>query len=144
MPARSILAGLGKALPRQEMEDVRVDGYLNFSAHAATFPWVSHALWFYTQMVRWGQIGFEDKHVEVVRRTYRPDLYRRALSPLGIDIPSANAKIEGSLSVQTPVGSASGRLSLGSDRFLDGRTFDPDKIEDYVMAGFAMPEKGRR
>ena len=26
-------------------------------AKAATFPWKSHALWFYSQMVRWRQIG---------------------------------------------------------------------------------------
>ena len=25
-------------------------------AKAATFPWKSHALWFYSQMVRWGQV----------------------------------------------------------------------------------------
>ncbi len=26
-------------------------------AQAATFPWKSHALWFYSQMVRWGQVA---------------------------------------------------------------------------------------
>lgn len=103
-----------------------------FSSGAATFPWVSHALWFYSQMVRWGQIEFSNALMETARRTYRPDIYRSALGPLGIAVPTANSKLEGSLLRETPVGSSSGRLLLGPDEFFDGRVFDPEQVATYI------------
>jgi ABC-type nitrate/sulfonate/bicarbonate transport system substrate-binding protein len=62
--------------------------------HAATFPWVSHAMWFYAQMVRWHQIEPGRSHVTTVRETYRPDIYRRALAPLRVDLPAHDMKPE--------------------------------------------------
>jgi NitT/TauT family transport system ATP-binding protein len=101
-------------------------------AKAATFPWKSHALWFYSQMVRWRQIGHNGQNAELARDTYRPDLYRAALKPLGVALPGANAKVEGALTVATPVGSAGASLVLGPDGFFDGAIFDPDDIESYL------------
>ena len=100
-------------------------------AKAATFPWKSHALWFYSQMVRWGQVAHEPRNVNVARNTYRPDLYRSALKSLGVALPSANSKVEGSLLRETPVGST-GALMLGPDGFFDGDLFDPDKLDEYI------------
>lgn len=108
-----------------------------FATPAASFPWQSHALWFYSQMVRWGQTAFHSDDVETVRQTFRPDIYRAALAPLGVTLPSANAKIEGALSAPTPVGATNGNLVLGPDGFFDGRTFDPDFVMDYV-SGFQI------
>ncbi|WP_075291392.1 CmpA/NrtA family ABC transporter substrate-binding protein [Pararhizobium arenae] len=102
-------------------------------AKAATFPWKSHALWFYTQMVRWGQTKHSAAHQEIAAETYRPDLYRTALKSRGVALPSASAKVEGALTVETPVGS-SGNLSLGPDGFFDGGLFDPDAVDDYIAA----------
>ncbi len=79
--------------------------------HAATFPWVSHAVWFYAQMVRWRQVEFRDEHIAAVRATYRPDLYRGALQDLGAELPAADMKVE---------------------HFLDGRSFDPESPGAYV------------
>lgn len=110
-----------------------------FAAAAASFPWQSHAVWFYSQMVRWGQTPFREKDAERARRTFRPDIYRAALSPLGVTIPSANSKIEGALEVPTPVGATRGQLVLGPDGFFDGRIFDPDRLLDYI-AGFEVAE----
>lgn len=106
------------------------------SPGAATFPWVSHALWFYSQMVRWGQIPFSNATMETARRTYRPDLYRSALGPLGIAIPAANAKVEGSLLRATAMGAPAGQLP-GPDEFFDGRVFDPDHVAAYID-GFSV------
>jgi NitT/TauT family transport system ATP-binding protein len=103
-------------------------------AKAATFPWKSHALWFYTQMVRWGQIAHSAHHAAIARETYRPDLYRTALKPLGVALPGANAKVEGALKTATPVGSAGASLVLGPDGFFDGAIFDPDQIDSYITA----------
>lgn len=115
------------------------DFFLPFGK-AANFPWKSHALWFYTQMVRWGQIKHSAAHMAPVRDTYRPDLYRAALKPLGVALPGANAKVEGALTAATPVGSAGASLVLGPDGFFDGRIFDPDRIDDYLsIRDWAMP-----
>jgi ABC-type nitrate/sulfonate/bicarbonate transport system substrate-binding protein len=69
------------------------DFYLS-ARHSATFPWVSHAVWFYEQMVRWGQVQYSEEHLSVVRTTYRPDLYRAALASEVNDIPTMDTKTE--------------------------------------------------
>ncbi|UWU16668.1 ABC transporter substrate-binding protein (plasmid) [Rhizobium sullae] len=102
-------------------------------AKAATFPWKSHALWFYTQMVRWGHVDHTAMHQTVAGNTYRPDIYRRALKSLGVAMPAASSKVEGALQVETPVGS-SGTLTLGPDGFFDGKIFDPDRVDEYIAA----------
>lgn len=111
---------------------VRVADFFVPQDKAATFPWKSHALWFYSQMVRWGQIAASAAHAETARATYRPDLYRAALKPLGVALPSANAKIEGALLSSTPVGSSGASLTLGPDGFFDGKVFDPEALDAYL------------
>jgi len=115
--------------------DERAPRPLRFAAQGATFPWVSHAMWIYAQMLRFGQIDRASTQSAAVRDTYRPDLYRAAIAPLGIAVPSANAKIEGALDGPTAVASANGRLFLGPDRFFDGRHFDPEAIDVYLSDG---------
>jgi ABC-type nitrate/sulfonate/bicarbonate transport system substrate-binding protein len=107
---------------------------------AATFPWVSHALWFYSQMVRWGQIAFSPQHVPTVRATYRPDLYRLALKPLHVSIPSDDTKIEGANSRPAAVASSVGNLEYGPDGFFDNRRFDPEDLQGYLAGLAARPE----
>jgi NitT/TauT family transport system ATP-binding protein len=109
------------------------DFFLPFDK-AANFPWKSHALWFYTQMVRWGDVAHCAANARIALDCYRPDLYRLALKPLGVALPGANAKVEGALTVSTPVGSAGASLMLGPDGFFDGRIFDPDALDAYIAA----------
>lgn len=119
-----------------------VSDFLVFARKAATFPWKSHALWLYSQMVRWGQTGYSPEAAAAARATYRPDLYRAALSALGATIPSVNAKVEGALISETPAGSSTGRLVLGPDWFFDGVPFDPDRLTDYIDGLVAMRDGG--
>ena len=115
--------------------DIRhADDFFVPFAKAATFPWKSHALWFYSQMVRWGQVTHTAENAKIARETYRPDLYRAALKPLGIALPVANAKVEGALQTATPVGSAGASLTLGPDGFFDGGLFDPDQLDAYIAS----------
>ncbi|ESX60689.1 nitrate transporter [Mesorhizobium sp. LSHC422A00] len=107
------------------------DFFLPFDK-AANFPWKSHALWFYTQMVRWGHVEHTPENLAIARDCYRPDLYRSALKPLGVALPGANAKVEGALKVATAVGATGAGLVLGPDGFFDGQTFDPDEIDGYI------------
>lgn len=101
-------------------------------ARAATFPWQSHALWFYSQMVRWGYVDHTAGLAEMARRSFRPDIYRSALAGIGVPVPSANSKVEGTLTRTTAVGASSQFLYLGPDGFFDGAVFDPDRLDAYI------------
>ena len=131
-PAEWMLYGLSGALDVGGGETRQQDDFFVPFAKAAMFPWKSHALWFYSQMVRWGQAEHTAANADIARQTYRPDLYRAALQPLGIALPAANAKVEGALKESTPVGSAGASLALGPDGFFDGALFDPDRLDDYI------------
>ncbi|MGH6865359.1 MAG: CmpA/NrtA family ABC transporter substrate-binding protein [Methyloceanibacter sp.] len=131
-PAEWLLPALTGRIGVGDGETVVVDEFFVPLAKAATFPWKSHALWLYTQMVRWGQIAHDKANESVARETYRPEFYRAALEPLGVALPGANAKVEGALKRATPVGSAGASLTLGPDGFFDGGLFDPDKIDGYI------------
>lgn len=114
--------------------------FLLFYKDAANFPWVSQALWIYSQMVRWGQVPANSETEAAVRRVFRTDLYRRALGESRTPMPGANAKVEGSLDIALPVGSPRGRLSIGPDRFFDNRVFDPEDIAGYLRS--LQPQEG--
>ncbi|MCB9931081.1 MAG: ABC transporter substrate-binding protein [Alphaproteobacteria bacterium] len=133
-PAAVIGRSLARRLPTPDGGERAVADFLTFADKAATFPWLSHALWLYTQMVRWGQAEHSPANLALARRTYRPALYRAALAGLDLPVPAANAKVEGMLDRATPVGSPSGTLWLGPDGFFDGRVFDPDRIDAYIAA----------
>lgn len=117
---------------------VAVSDFFLPHAKGATFPWKSHALWFYTQMVRWKQVAASNANETIARGTYRPDLYRAALRELGVALPGANAKVEGALTAATPVGSAGASLILGPDGFFDGAIFDPDHVNAYIDSQRAL------
>jgi two-component system, oxyanion-binding sensor len=127
-----MMRGLSGALDVGGGNIVRAEDFFVPFAKAAMFPWKSHALWFYSQMVRWGQVVHKPENASIARETYRPDLYRAALKPLGVALPAANAKVEGALQAPTPVGSAGASLTLGPDGFFDGALFDPDRLDDYI------------
>lgn len=133
-PREWLLPALEGELPDGSGDTKAVADFFVPFAKAATFPWKSHALWFYSQMVRWGQIQHSAEHARIARETYRPDLYRAALKPLGIALPVANAKVEGALTAATPVGSSGASLVLGPDGFFDGGLFDPDKLDSYIAS----------
>lgn len=108
----------------------------SFAAHAATFPWSSHASWFYAQMVRNGQTTLTATGGNAAAATYRPDLYRQALVSLGAVVPSIDSKREGAYRETPSTFVRDGAPWLAPDAFFDGRTFEPTAIPDY-LAGFA-------
>lgn len=132
LPVQQLRPCLSRRLRASDGQHVHVEGFLNFASKAATFPWTSHALWFLSQMVRWDQVELTPAAILAARSTYRPDLYRTALAPLGIELPSANSKLEGALATATLTGSTLGQLNLGPDKFFDGLVFDPERIEEYL------------
>jgi NitT/TauT family transport system ATP-binding protein len=99
----------------------QVENYLTFHDRSANFPWISQALWIYSQMVRWGQVPYDVAGLTQVQAAYRPDLYREVLGSLGHTVPSIDSRIEG----------------LRSERLIDGRSFAPEDIPGYVT-GFEI------
>lgn len=56
-----------------------------FFRHNATYPYYSDAIWYLTQMRRWGQISSEksdDWYMDVAKEVYRPDIYQQAAQAL--------------------------------------------------------------
>lgn len=130
-----ILPGLdGSILANECLDSNASPVFMEQYESAATFPWQSHALWLYTQMVRWGQIEHSAENVKIARDCFRPDIYRAALSLTNAVVPAANSKVEGALKRPTAVGVGKGDLYLGPDGFFDGKIFDPDHIDEYISS----------
>jgi len=103
-------------------------------AGAANFPWKSHGLWYYSQMVRWGEVGFSAANAAIAAATFRPDLYRAALAPLGVAAPRDDYRVEGDQADKHAVPAIGGTIELGPNRFFDGQIFDPDAVEAYIQS----------
>lgn len=101
---------------------------------AANFPWTSHALWFYSQMVRWGEVVHTPGRAQAAALAFRPDIYRAAMAPLKVPVPLADSKIEGLLDGPTAVPASQQTVTIGPDGFFDGREFDPAEIDAYIAA----------
>lgn len=108
-----------------------------FYRSAATFPWKSHAAWFISQMVRWGQIEEPLDIMKTAGSIYRPDIYREALKGLGIPVPTIDSKIEGQNAAPWTLADATTPITMGPDKFFNGDVFDPAKIVEYIN-GFAI------
>lgn len=134
-PAEHILPALAGRLPLGDGAVLADDDFFVPFARHATFPWKSHALWFFTQMVRWNQAAWSRKNAMAAAATYRPDLYRLALAPMGAALPAADGKAEGG-----PQGPArSGGAAEEEGGFFDGRRFDPQAVETYMAAQKPKP-----
>ncbi len=96
---------------------------LVFYRNAATFPWVSHAIWFIRQMQRWGQVAESVDAAAVAAEVYRADIYRDAAGPLGIPLPDTDHKDEGVHAQDWSLPCSGGTLAMGSDRFFDDAVF---------------------
>lgn len=95
-----------------------------FFRYAANFPWISHGLWFLTQMVRWDRLAAPTDWQQAAAQVYRPDLFREAAALLGLPAPAMTMKTEGEHALPWTL-AASQPIAMGPDRFLDGRIFDP-------------------
>lgn len=99
--------------------------FVTFWNGSANFPWRSQAGWIAQQLCVWHDLDWTHARA-VARSCFRSDIYRAALSPLGIDMPGASEKVEGAMAHPTAVASTRGEMILGPDRFFDGAQFDID------------------
>jgi NitT/TauT family transport system ATP-binding protein len=102
----------------------KVPGFVEFHHGQANFPWRSQAQWIAYQLA--SRTGLDrDDALKRAHGVFRSDIYRKALSPIGVDMPSASAKLEGAVESEMMVGAEAGKLILQKDQFFDCRVFDP-------------------
>lgn len=68
---------------KREIPDFNV-----FFRHHATYPYYSDAIWYLTQMRRWGQISEakpDSWYIDIAKKVYRPDIYSLAAKALIAD-----------------------------------------------------------
>lgn len=134
-PAELILRALsGRIVPRLDMAPLEMPDFMLFSREATPFPWRSQALWIYSQLVRWKMVEHGADIAARAAWVFRPDIFRRALADSDVPMPGASMKVEGAVASPLAVGSKRGELTLGPDRFFDGRVFDPERIEDFLAS----------
>jgi nitrate/nitrite transport system substrate-binding protein len=109
-----------------EKGDVReVPDFNVFYRHFATYPYYSDAIWYLTQMRRWGQIG-ETKpdgwFLETAKSVYRPDIYEQAAQLLVDEGKIAAADV--------PFGSDGFKAATAD--FIDGVSYDGHSPNAYI------------
>jgi nitrate/nitrite transport system substrate-binding protein len=105
-----------------------------FFGHFAGYPFYSDAIWYLTQMRRWGQIpeAKDDSwYLTTAKNVYRPDLYMAAAKSL-VDEGKAPADA-------FPADDSGIRKEQG--KFIDGVTYDATKPNAY-LASFTIGLKG--
>lgn len=109
---------------KREVPDFNV-----FFRHNATYPYYSDAIWYLTQMRRWGQIAepkSDEWFMKTAKDVYRPDVYAQA----------ANALIEDGLMVSSefPDFDKEDGFKAPQSDFIDGVTYDGKKPNDYLKS----------
>ncbi|MGV3592718.1 MAG: CmpA/NrtA family ABC transporter substrate-binding protein, partial [Gammaproteobacteria bacterium] len=103
-----------------------------FFRYNATYPYFSDAVWYLTQMRRWGQIAEhkpDDWYKEQAEKVYRPDIYAIAAQSL---IADGLAKAGDFPDFATETG-----YRPPTSEFIDGMTYDGTQPNAY-LEGFAI------
>jgi nitrate/nitrite transport system substrate-binding protein len=98
-----------------------------FFRYYATYPYYSDAVWYLTQMRRWGQIADakpDDWYIGVAKKVYRPDLYLEAAKLL---VAEGKAKKE-----DFPFTSDGFRAPTPGKDIIDSVPFDGRKPNAYI------------
>ncbi|WP_043317180.1 CmpA/NrtA family ABC transporter substrate-binding protein [Microbulbifer sp. HZ11] len=107
---------------KREVPDFNV-----FFRYNATYPYYSDAIWYLTQMRRWGQIS-EDKpdawYKELAAKVYRPDIYAAAAKSL-IEEKLASAE-------QFPDFDTEDGFRNPQTHFIDGIVYNGQKPNEYI------------
>jgi nitrate/nitrite transport system substrate-binding protein len=107
-----------------------------FFRHFATYPYYSDAIWYLTQMRRWGQIADAKPdawYVDTAKNVYRPDIYLQAAEAL-----IAEGKAERQ---DFPFGTDG--FKPPTAEFIDGIEYDGRKPNDY-LSKFPIGLKGNQ
>ena len=98
-----------------------------FFRYNATYPYYSDAIWYLTQMRRWGQIADKKPdswYTDIAKKVYRPDIYEKAAKLL-----IAEGKVKSS---EFPNFAKEDGYKKPQTDFIDGITYDGKKPNDYL------------
>jgi len=98
-----------------------------FFRHNATYPYYSDAIWYLTQMRRWGQIPEakpDNWYADMAKQVYKPEVYRQAAEEL-----IAEGKMKAS---DFPDFAKETGYKAPDNKFIDGITYDGHKPNDYL------------
>ena len=107
---------------KRELPDFNV-----FFRYNATYPYYSDAIWYLTQMRRWGQIPDQKPdswYMETAKKVYRPDIYASAAKEL-----IAEGKVK---AADFPDLDKESGFRPPQTHFIDGVTYDGTKPNDYL------------
>ncbi|PQJ55129.1 nitrate ABC transporter substrate-binding protein [Psychrosphaera saromensis] len=98
-----------------------------FFRYNATYPYYSDAIWYLTQMRRWGQISEQKSdawYADVAKKVYRPDIYMAAVKSLIADklVPASEfSSLKGEDGYRSP-----------QTHFIDNIVYDGTKPNEYI------------
>lgn len=98
-----------------------------FFRYNATYPYYSDAIWYLTQMRRWGQIAeykSDDWYMDIAKKVYRPDIYAQAAKEL-----LAEGKVQ---SKDFPDFAKETGFRSPQKHFIDDIVYDGAKPNDYL------------
>lgn len=98
-----------------------------FFRHNATYPYYSDAIWYLTQMRRWGQIAEQKPdswYMDTAKKVYRSDIYKQAAEAL-----IAEGKMKAS---DFPDFAKETGFKPATKEFIDGVTYDGTKPNAYL------------
>jgi len=96
-----------------------------FFRYFATYPYYSDAVWYLSQMRRWGQINEAKDDVwfaETAKQVYRPDIYLKA----------ARSLVDDGLAKEADFPWDTDGYRAPQSEFIDGVTYDGRKPNDYL------------
>ncbi len=111
----------------REMPDFNV-----FFRYNASYPHYSDCVWFLTQMVRWGQLTEQKEDAwfdQMAKKIYRPDIYLKAVDEL-ID----DGHFDEEVFAPAFAASEAGGYKPPTADFIDGKTYDGTKPNDYIKS----------
>jgi nitrate/nitrite transport system substrate-binding protein len=105
---------LGRMLGKYDYGDGRTKqdpNYMIFSSRNCNYPQPKYAMWWLTQLKRWGMLSGPVDYKGVASQVMRPELYEEAMKEIGYKHGGKNDSPE---------------------TLFDGKTFDPAKAEAYA------------
>ena len=114
-----------------------IPDFNTFFRHNATYPYYSDAIWYLTQMRRWGQISDhkpDSWYMDIAKKVYRPDIYAEAAKEL---IEDGTMKASEFPDFKTETG-----FKPPQSEFIDNVTYDGTKPNDYLKQ-FKIGLKGK-
>jgi nitrate/nitrite transport system substrate-binding protein len=87
--------------------------YMIFSQRNCNYPQYKYALWFLSQYRRWGMVDGSIDYIGIAKQVMRPDIYEETMKEIGY---------------------THGGPNMDSETLFDGKTFDPNKPEDFAKS----------